>query len=210
MYRTRNQNCNFIPAILLIILIILFHMELFILGVRLYAALVPSPEADRILGSYYRRAALRDKERSEHFYAAALTGYTEKAASAKDDKEKAKAALHMGQYYECGLGMNQNPSKAREYYEEAKKTAMTLDDKSLSEEADRALARMHGGIKTQDADCEAESDLRYLNFGFGLFDRFEWTKSTQDSSSQKSDKSEKAQKGERQESPEATDKTKNH
>ena len=75
MRNGQTKKFNVISLILLIILIILFHTELFILGVRVYVAVTSSAEGDKLLGNYYRMSALQNEAYADTFYMDALNKY---------------------------------------------------------------------------------------------------------------------------------------
>lgn len=137
----RTKQFNILSFILLIILVIVFYKELFILGVRLYASFTDSVQANYLLGKYYSNAANENANYSNVFYQKAMTQYIEKLAKA-EDKEKAELNFIVGRFYECSQGTKADRIKARIYYQEAQKASGNSSQKDkLDPEVQEALKR---------------------------------------------------------------------
>lgn len=136
-----SRSFNWVTLILLIILIVIFYKELFIIGVRVYSAAVPSAEADRLLGDYYRNAGIQNEVYASAFYRKFLTSSEEKLQTLPP-AQKARMFLEIGRIYECGRGTKVNLSAAKMHYQKAQQFAAQAPDKeAISSEADEAVKR---------------------------------------------------------------------
>lgn len=190
--RNRTSQFNLFSLILLVVLIVLFNKELFILGVRVYAAITDSPKAEQLLAGYYRIAARQNAEYAETFYRRALNGYQNKLISNNvTADEKAKINMDMGRFYECARGTSLDLTKARVYYLEAQKSAQNASDKSLGPKIKEALSRVDDEMAKPNIkpSCITRSDQSFFNTLFGMPDAvtFDEMFSGKDDSSKKDD-----------------------
>lgn len=167
MRRNRTEGFSLITLILLIALIIFFYMELFIVGLRIYAGITNSPEAENQLGNYYRLAAKQNNSYSESFYKRALEQYTIENQNADSPEKKATINLGMGRNYECGRGTAVDLKKAKSFYDEAKNS--NPKDEELNKKIDEAQARINEKMKAPNPanNCLNEPDIGFFSsFGF--------------------------------------------
>lgn len=162
-----SQNGNrvvSIPSILLIILIIIFHTELFVLGTRLYVAFANSPRAERLLGDYYSNNAHLSSLLANSFYDSALKRNKERLNDANPEI-KAKANYQMGAQYECGQGVTQDLNEAKKWYGNAMQ--IIKDNKmsnGLEKKVQAAIDRVDSHLKdkTTPPVCPYQTDWEFI------------------------------------------------
>ena len=156
MLTTRS---SIIPTILLIILIVLFHTELVVIGARIYAAVVESPRAERLLADYYQHAATRDLEYASNFYQSSLAKY--KVDLNKVTAEhKGEIQLAIGQFYECGRGVKvADLNQAKTWYSDAAQSSHPETAAAAKEAATRVSDALKAGTLPS---CPYPMDVQFL------------------------------------------------
>lgn len=137
-----------ISFILLIILLIIFHKELFAMGMRVYVSLKPDAYAERLLGNYYETAAHQNTELAKQYYTKALADLQEQIKTAPAEKQ-AKLKYRLGVYYECARGTTKDYTVAKKYYTEALSTMPKDGDPKLMEVIKTSIDRSDKLINNQ-------------------------------------------------------------
>lgn len=117
-----RRSVNLIYLILLIALVYAFRTDLLVASVRLYTLVDENPNAERLLGDYYQNLARSSNELSTVFYDNAMKKYKEDLKTAKPN-EQVVIKAQIGRLYQCGKGVPISLSTAKQWYEEAQKTA---------------------------------------------------------------------------------------
>lgn len=166
-----RENCNrffSISTLLLIILVIVFHTELFVFGVRLYAAVKKSPKAERLLGDYYANASHLDNNRANAFYVSSMAKNKE-TLSDEDPETQARANYQMGRFYECGKGVKPDANEAKKWYTTSQQILKAQKiEGPLDQEAQEGLDRVEKSIKdnTPLEPCPYQSNWHFMKNTF--------------------------------------------
>ncbi len=144
------------PLALLIILIIVFHSELFVIGTRLYVAVAKSPNAETMLADYYQHSSERQAEYAHNYYLSAMADYKSALNTAAD---KGSIQVKIARLYECGKGTKIDLAEAKQWYSDASSSS----NAEAATEAKQGLARIDNAIQTNAAIvCEYPSDIKFL------------------------------------------------
>lgn len=151
--------------VILLALVFGFYKELIITSIRFYTSVVKDPQAEQVLGNYYRSNARMSQQLSYSFYASALEHYQTILPRVTQGR-KAEINLRIGQLYECGKGTVQNLATAKYWYT----AALAASDKAVAEHKSvdphiagssmNALSRIEEAMKDQKSViCPPETDL---------------------------------------------------
>lgn len=156
--------------ILLILLIIFFHKELFILGLGIYNKVKGTADSEELLASYYQHAAKQNSEYADDLYTEALSKQMS-ALSSSPASEKAQANLTLGRFYECGRGTRVNLETAKSFYQEALKTSKdSSKSDTLEPKIQEALKRVNDEIQKGVApECTKTPDYNFGFFSFSIY-----------------------------------------
>lgn len=160
---TLKKQIFTVPMLLLVILIVLFHTELFVIGVRIYAALAQSPRSERLLGDYYTNASEQNANLARSFYFQALDKFKNQLNSATP-QQKAMIQIRVGRLYECGKGLPIDLVTAKQWYTDASQTANSANDKNLQATAEEAIKRVSGSTPANPnaSPCAYQSDIIFI------------------------------------------------
>lgn len=126
-----------ISLVFLGVLMYTFRTELFITGVRVFAAVTHSPRSEQLLGNYYRNSARLNTVLANTFYVSAFQKYESDLPQAKDE-EKTRIQFNIGKLYQCGKGVPKNLNAAKRWYHDALKNA-TTQYPSMAQDIQKAL-----------------------------------------------------------------------
>ena len=152
-----------IPFILLMILVILFHNELFAIGLRIYVSFKPDAYAERLLGNFYETSSHQNMLLANQFYSKAFAELKDQVQSAAD-AQQAALKYRIGIFYECGRGISKDYIQAKKSYEEAFAAAnKTPGDAALQEKIKAAVERADKLLKNQTSPvCPEISDIDFI------------------------------------------------
>lgn len=141
------KNCTWtvLYVVILLGLIIAFHTDLFIAGVRIYVLAVDSPRAERLLGDYYSNLAQDSTLLANGFYQNTFKKFNSQLNLPKTPKEQALLKNRLGELYECGRGVSLNLTEAKRLFEESLKDANEAS-KSGSAVSEKMLSRMQANL----------------------------------------------------------------
>jgi TPR repeat protein len=156
-----------IPFILLIILIILFHNELFAIGIRIYVSFKPDAYAERLLGNFYETSAHQNMMLANQFYSKAFTGLKEQVLTAPEANQAA-LKYRIGVFYECGRGIPKDYIQAKKSYDEALLASnKTPGDTALQESIKASVDRADKLLKNQASPlCPEINDIDFIRNSF--------------------------------------------
>lgn len=156
-----------IPFILLIILVILFHNELFALGLRIYVSFKPDAYAERLLGNFYETSAHQNMMLSNQFYSKAFTELKQEALSTPEGQQAA-LKYRLGVFYECGRGIPKDYIQAKKSYDEALAASnKTPGDAVLQEKIKASVDRADKLLKNQASPlCPDINDIDFIRNTF--------------------------------------------
>lgn len=170
----RGYSRGFFTLILLIILIIVFHLELMIYGLRLIDTIFPNADTERLIATYYVKAAKKNVQKANKYYALSVKKYITQLVNEQNAADKAKLNLILSRFYECERGKPYDLDKAKSHLEEAKKLADKSKDPELVKMVQESIDRVEGEMKSpgMKPTCEDYVGLPYYFSTYEWMDRF--------------------------------------
>jgi hypothetical protein len=145
--------------IFLIILIVVFRTEIFVIGVKIYASTTDSPRAEHMLGDYYRSSAQLNADYASNIFISSLEKYKLAMTKFQGDQESL-IQLKIGQFYECGTGVRIDLVEAKRWYDEAQKNARKPE---LVTQTKEAVDRVTKAIASRTpSTCPSENIFNFI------------------------------------------------
>jgi hypothetical protein len=150
-----------ISTLLLVVLLAVFHTELYVTGVRIYVAFSENPRAERYLGDYYHNNAQKNVNLSDQFYVSSLKGLLARLNTAPSERIP---NIHMaiGGLYECGKGVPQSYKIAADHYGAAVKAQKDGSNPEFQAALMRALSSSKDGNPAP--VCTFGNEVTYLRW----------------------------------------------